>query len=121
MTHPSRIAVLGAGGFLGSHLVPALSSRLDCEIDAIDVTFRKLGAIERTLFAKEELDWFYYLSIGLQASIVGYMVTSFFAAVAYNWFIYYLIAYAVAFRRIYCLEKGVTEVQTKRLFEWQTA
>ena len=37
------------------------------------------------------------MSIGLQASIVGYMVTSFFAAVAYNWFIYYLIAYAVAF------------------------
>jgi O-antigen ligase len=83
--------------------------------------FRKLGAIERTLFAKEELDWFYYLSIGLQASIVGYMVSSFFAAVAYNWFIYYLIAYAVAFRRIYCLEKGVAEVKAKRLFEWQPA
>lgn len=71
--------------------------------------FRKLGAIERTLFSKNEHDWFYYLSIGLQASIVGYMVSSFFVAVAYNWFIYYLIAYAVAFRRIYQVERGLKE------------
>lgn len=68
--------------------------------------FRKLGAIERTLFRAETLDWYYYLAIGLQASIVGYLVTSFFASVAYNWFIYYLIAYAVAFRRIYNIERG---------------
>lgn len=71
--------------------------------------FRKLGAIERTLFKREEFDWFYYLSVGLQASIVGYMVSSFFASVAYNWFIYYLIAYAVAFRRVYALEKGLDD------------
>jgi len=74
--------------------------------------FRKLGAIERTLFAKDERDWFYYLAIGLQASIVGYMVSSFFVAVAYNWFVYYLIAYAVAFRRIYKIEKGIEETET---------
>ena len=37
-----RIGVLGAGGFLGSHLVPALLTRLDCEIDAVDVQFGKL-------------------------------------------------------------------------------
>ncbi len=71
--------------------------------------FRKLGAIERTLFKEDTPDWFYYLSIGLQASIVGYMVSSFFVSVAYNWFIYYLIAYAVAFRRIYQIEKGLKE------------
>jgi O-antigen ligase len=75
--------------------------------------FRKLGAIERALFAKDENDWFFYLSIGLQASIVGYMVSSFFASVAYNWFIYYLIAYAVAFRRIYLIEKGLNEEDVK--------
>jgi hypothetical protein len=87
--------------------------------------FRKLGAIERTLFSKGEHDWFYYLSIGLQASIVAYLVSSFFVAVAYNWFIYYLIAYAVAFRRIYQIEKGVKEeVKTeslKNLIGWKTA
>jgi UDP-apiose/xylose synthase len=37
-----RIAVLGAGGFLGSHLVPALLSRFGATIDAVDVDFRKL-------------------------------------------------------------------------------
>lgn len=84
--------------------------------------FRKLGAIERTLFAKGEFDWFYYFAIGLQASIVGYMVSSFFASVAYNWFIYYLIAYAVAFRRTYGLEKGLTEdVKADPLWERQPA
>ncbi len=81
--------------------------------------FRKLGAIERTLFAKDELDWFYYLAIGLQASIVGYMVSSFFVSVAYNWFIFYIIAYAVAFRRIYRIEKGINETE-KDVFGLQT-
>jgi len=71
--------------------------------------FRKLGAIERTLLAKGEADWFYYLAIGLQASIVGFLVSSFFVSVAYNWFAYYLIAYAVAFRRVYQIEKGLKE------------
>lgn len=88
--------------------------------------FRKLGAIERRLLAKDETRWFYYLAIGLQASIVGFMVSSFFAAVAYNWFVYYLIAYAVAFRRVYVIEKGLDEedVQPDSLREnllgWQT-
>ncbi|MBS1794820.1 MAG: O-antigen ligase family protein [Acidobacteria bacterium] len=86
--------------------------------------FRKLGAIERILFAREEHDWFYYMSIGLQASIVAYMVSSFFVAVAYNWFIYYLIAYAVAFRRIYLIERGEKEIEVaplKNMFGWNAA
>ena len=37
-----RIAVLGAGGFLGSHLVAALLRRPGGEIDAVDVGFQKL-------------------------------------------------------------------------------
>ena len=84
--------------------------------------FRKLGAIERTLFAKDTQNWFYYLAIGLQASIVGYMVSSFFVSVAYNWFIYYLIAYAVAFRRIYRIENNLKEeVKSEPLWEWKKA
>ncbi len=90
--------------------------------------FRKLGAIERTLFDKGKYDWFYYMSIGLQASIVGYMVSSFFDSVAYNWFIYYLIAYAVAFRRIYYIENNLKEAESgsletlgKKIFGWQSA
>jgi UDP-apiose/xylose synthase len=38
----ARIAVLGAGGFIGSHLVPGLLERFDCEIDAVDVDLKKL-------------------------------------------------------------------------------
>jgi O-antigen ligase len=84
--------------------------------------FRKLGAIERTLFDKGSTGWFYYLSIGLQASIVGYLVSSFFASVAYNWFIYYLIAYAVAFRRIYMVEQGLKEeIKPASIMEWRPA
>ena len=83
---------------------------------------RKLGAIERTLFARGEYDWFYYMAIGLQASIIGYMVSSFFAAVAYGWFIYYLIAYAVAFRRIYSVENGLNEeIKPPPLWNWRLA
>ena len=78
--------------------------------------FRKLGAIERTLFDADDHNWFYYVAIGLQASIIGYLVSSFFASVAYGWFIYYLIAYAVAFRRIYSLETGSEEVKARVLW-----
>jgi len=40
--NPERIAVLGAGGFIGSHLVPALIERFGCQVDAVDVDFEKL-------------------------------------------------------------------------------
>jgi UDP-apiose/xylose synthase len=36
------VAVIGAGGFLGSHLVPALIAQPDLWVEAIDVDFRKL-------------------------------------------------------------------------------
>ncbi|MFM9905461.1 MAG: O-antigen ligase family protein [Pyrinomonadaceae bacterium] len=84
--------------------------------------FRKLQAIERTLFEADDYSWFYYLAIGLQASIIGYMVSSFFASVAYNWFIYYLIAYAVAFRRIYRIEaEHVSGTEGVKALEQQPA
>jgi UDP-apiose/xylose synthase len=38
-----RIAVLGAGGFIGSHLVPRLAARPDTTVEAVDVTFDKLA------------------------------------------------------------------------------
>lgn len=38
----ARVAVLGAGGFIGSHLVPALLERFSCQIDAVDVDLTKL-------------------------------------------------------------------------------
>jgi hypothetical protein len=67
---------------------------------------RKLGAVERRMFAREDFSWIYYLSIGVQASIVGYLISSFFAPVAYNWYIYYLIAFAICLRRLYQIEQS---------------
>lgn len=42
----------------------------------------------------------YYLAVGLEASLVGYMVSSFFASVAFLWYAYYLVAYAICLRRL---------------------
>jgi len=62
---------------------------------------RKLDVMERALYKKGELNWLYYLSIGVQASIAGYFVSSFFSSVAYNWYVYYPVAFAIGLRRIY--------------------
>lgn len=66
---------------------------------------RKLRLMEREMYERNDTSRFYYLAIGLQASLVGFMVASFFAAVAYQWYIYYLVGYAIALRRIYYLEQ----------------
>ena len=89
-----------------------------CYVIFIVSPLRKLGAIERQLFANKETNWLYYMAIGVQGSIIAYMVASFFGAVAYNWFLYYPIAYAVCLRRIYRasqLEKGIEIEGEKRL------
>jgi O-antigen ligase len=41
-----------------------------------------------------------FLAIGLEVSIYGYMVCSFFASVAYLWYAYYLIAFSICLRRL---------------------
>jgi len=68
--------------------------------------FRKLRMIEREMFEHNDNSRYYYFAIGLQASLLGYMVASFFAAVAYQWYIYYLVAYAIALSRIYYLQEA---------------
>ena len=80
-----------------------------CYIIFLVHPIRKLRMIERELFERKENSRFYYLAIGLQASLIGYMVASFFAAVAYQWYVYYLVAYAIALRRIYYLEQAKKE------------
>ena len=60
-----------------------------------------LRRIERKTYEVQPARRFFYMSIAIQASLVGYMVASFFASVAYLWYIYYLVAYAVCLRRIY--------------------
>jgi putative inorganic carbon (HCO3(-)) transporter len=62
---------------------------------------KKLRQIENETFTTRAGSRFYYLAVGLQASLFGYIVSSFFASVAYQWYVYYLVGYAVALRRIY--------------------
>ena len=66
---------------------------------------RRLRKIEEQTLEDPERRKFHYWSIGIQASIVAYMTTSFFASVAYYWYIYYIIGYAVALRRLYYVEQ----------------
>lgn len=63
--------------------------------------FKRLWRIEQQSFEMQSQRRFYYAAAALQASLLGYMVASFFASVAYLWYIYYLVAYAVCLRRIY--------------------
>jgi hypothetical protein len=64
--------------------------------------FRRLRQIEfETSESRHQNSRFYFLSVGLQASMVAYMVCSFFASVAYLWNVYYLVAYAVCLHAMY--------------------
>jgi putative inorganic carbon (hco3(-)) transporter len=65
---------------------------------------RRLRLIENQSYEKPEQRRFYYLSIGLQGALVGYMVSSFFGAVAYQWYVYYLVGYAVCLHRLYLVK-----------------
>jgi O-antigen ligase len=62
---------------------------------------RRLLAVARETYDERRTSRFYYLAAGLAASLVGYMVASFFASVAYYWNVYYLVGYAVCLRRLY--------------------
>lgn len=75
---------------------------------------RSLGQIARETFAVRSNSSQYYLALGLQASLVSYMVASFFLSVAFNWYVYYLVAFAVCLRRIYEAETGKAVVVEKR-------
>jgi probable O-glycosylation ligase (exosortase A-associated) len=56
----------------------------------------------------------YYLAVALQASLVAYMVSSSFGSVAYQYYVYYLVGYAVALRRIYEAQTGTELIKTSR-------
>jgi len=72
---------------------------------------RKLSALQRQTRENAEYGWIYHVSIGVYASIAGYMVSSFFGSVAYIWYAYYGVAYAISLRRIYQLQ-AENEVST---------
>ncbi len=57
----------------------------------------------------------YFLAITIQASLIGFMVTSFFSSVAYLWYPYYLVGYAICVRRIYSQTQDQELQKTKAL------
>lgn len=67
---------------------------------------RKLGKIARETFEARANSHFYYLAVGLEASLIAYMVASFFLSVAYTWYVFYLVGFAVSLRRMYEDETG---------------
>src|SRR5262249_323777 len=80
-------AELGASGFL-AYLILILAP------------LRGLARIEqktRTASDRNDLET-KYLSMGLQAVLVAYMINSFFNSVQYLWYLYYAAGFAVALR-----------------------
>jgi O-antigen ligase len=70
------------------------------------VPFRRLGLIERETYDTRRSSRIYYLSVAVQASLAAYMISSSFGSVAYQYYVYYLVGYAVALRRIYEAQIG---------------
>lgn len=66
---------------------------------------RELNRVEKETFNNNDKRWYYYQSVGLQAGIGGFVVTCFFASVAYQWYIFYPVALAIAVRKMYLKEK----------------
>lgn len=75
---------------------------------------RKLFVLEQMTRGNKDVRWTHFMSIGLQASIGGFLVTSFFASVAYTYYIYYPIAFAIVLRRTFTCENrdaGITNLR----------
>lgn len=62
---------------------------------------KELRKIARESWANPVTLRYHYLAIGLEASLIGYMVASFFASVAFLWYVYYLVGYAICLRQLY--------------------
>ncbi|MDQ1589950.1 MAG: hypothetical protein QOG71_577 [Pyrinomonadaceae bacterium] len=80
----------------------------------IVVPIRRLRLIEHATYDTRRGSRIYYLSVGLQASLIGFMISSFFGSVAYQFSVYYLVGYAVALRRIYEAQTGTELIPPTR-------
>src|SRR5262249_7092490 len=89
----AELGWIGLGAYLVFILAPILRlRRIETELLRSEVNSRRHSDSDREL---------YFLSIGLQAVIVAYLVCSFFSSSQYFWHLYYVVAYAVALRHIY--------------------
>jgi O-antigen ligase len=101
MAHNSYLEIWAELGLLG----------LIAYLTMLFAPMRSLSRIARDVARKDapadrEL---YLLAAGVQAAMVAYLVCSFFGSVQYQWFVYYIIAYAVALRRLHAAEGAAIE------------
>lgn len=68
--------------------------------------FRKLRMIEQELDEANEHSWNYFMAIGVQAALAAFMASSFFGSVAYHWYAYYPIAFAICLRRLHAMRNA---------------
>jgi hypothetical protein len=90
--------------------IPALV----CYVLFIVTPLKRVWRVERETLGFPGRERFFYLSAGLQASLVAYIVSSFFASVAYLWYVYYLVGYALCFSRIYEGVKDEPEIDGRK-------
>jgi putative inorganic carbon (HCO3(-)) transporter len=86
---------------------------LVCYLLFVVTPLRRMGRVWRETLERPSEKRFNYLAVGLQASLAGYMVSSFFASVAFLWYVYYLVGYAVCLERIYAGERASQESEAK--------
>ncbi len=79
--------------------------------------YKRLRRMERETLIDRKFARFYYLTVGLQASLAGYLVGSFFLSVAYDWYVYFIIGYAICFHRIYDIRKNAGEIELPTIDE----
>ena len=62
-------------------------------------TLKRIKQMQKTFEETRDTEsrWF---AVGLEASLIGYMVSSFFLSVAFLWYVYYLVGYAICFDQI---------------------
>jgi O-antigen ligase len=87
---------------------------LVCYVAFMVAPLRKLAQIVRETSGERRSSPFFYLAIGVEGALIGYMVSSFFLSVPYNWYVYYLVVYAVCLRRIYESDTGRVVVVESR-------
>src|SRR5262249_3605004 len=77
---------------------------------------KRLAVIARETADDKTLKNYYYVAVGLYSGLVGYMISSFFASVAYQWYAFYLVAYSVCLHEIYTIAIGKeTKVKTSAI------
>ena len=111
MYHPvfgvglGNFPIVGIRGQVSHNAFTQVAAELGLTAFALYILFivsgyKRLRRIERETIG-ERRSRLYYLAVGLQASLVGYLVASFFLSVAYDWNLYILVAYAVCLDRVH--------------------